>query len=405
MTLPADNGYASLLEKARSSHEQGRTSREIDDSDIALARLYSYAFRIHTIGAFHATRLAVESQSPADPLAVAQLRRASETLRDLADQGMETVPDDFRAVISTFYRYDRSVRRVINALEGAHRATISDGIDGIDGITERFRATMADITSNNGIHLTRDTESPIQASFVVPNLGITIVPLVYGDHHSWNMAFLNEEHLDVPWHRHHHGVEIHLGYAPLEGYMILGEWRSPVKEGYALPIPPMTRHGWANLSGEVHHVPFIFGSFKQAGWGVFLDVEPQPMLLENFTEVDRDGWQMGSAVFLEREIATVAALRSARRQVIVPAPVTNRDGSGGLELAVTRATEAPFDLPRDDFRAVSVVRGEGLVRVGPVERAVRTHDHFAIPARMAASIRQTGTEPLVLLDTLIKPLA
>ena len=30
----------------------------------------------------------------------------------------------------------------------------------------------------------QDTQPPPQASFMVPNLGILIVPLVYGDHHS-----------------------------------------------------------------------------------------------------------------------------------------------------------------------------------------------------------------------------
>ena len=61
MNLPMHSGYEQLVAKARQSHEQGRNSLDITGEDIALARLYSYAFRMHTIGAFHVTRLALEA--------------------------------------------------------------------------------------------------------------------------------------------------------------------------------------------------------------------------------------------------------------------------------------------------------------------------------------------------------
>ena len=49
------------------------------------------------------------------------------------------------------------------------------------------------------------------------------MPLVYGDYHSWNLAYLDEERLNVPFHLHKEGVEIHLGYSPMHGYTIHGE--------------------------------------------------------------------------------------------------------------------------------------------------------------------------------------
>ena len=130
-------------------------------------------------------------------------------LTDLANQGMDPVGDDFRALVSTFNRYDCNVRRVIEALEKSQHESGDESIRRISG---RFREIMEEISAGNGIHLTQDTHVPEQASFVVPNLGITIVPLVYGDHHSWNLAWLGGPRSDVPFHRHHEGVEIHLGY-------------------------------------------------------------------------------------------------------------------------------------------------------------------------------------------------
>lgn len=395
-------GYSQLVDKVRTSHEQGRRTDLIAPEEIDLARLYCYAFRIHTIGAFHATQQALETHPIQDPIARVQLQRACEQLEDLANQGMEPVPDDFRAVISIFHRYDRGVRRVIDALEQAHRAARDATLECIG---QRFAQLMDQIAAGNGINLTRDTEAPEQASFVVPNLGITIVPLVYGDHHSWNLAFLTAPQLNVPMHRHQFGVEIHLGFAPLEGFMVLGECKSPVEEGYAMPIPPQTRHGWANTSGRSHHVPFIFGSLKQAGWGVFFDVEPRPMDLEDMQVVDRSSWQMGATVFLEREIAAMAQLNASLRRVLIPASSMDLKGSGGLELAASRATESGLLMPVDSFRTVSVARGHGWVRIGPVESPVRPHDHFGIPAGMSASLRQQGSEPMVVLDALIRGVA
>lgn len=136
-------------------------------------------------------------------------------------------------------------------------------------IASRFREVMEGISGSNGIVLTRDTEALEQASFVVPNLGITIVPLVYGDDHSWNLAYLPGQRSDVPCHRHQEGVEIHLGYSPIHGETILGDYRAEVTEAYAMPIPPMTVHGYVNRGGREHHVPFIYGSLKAGGWGSF----------------------------------------------------------------------------------------------------------------------------------------
>lgn len=402
MHLPMHTRYGELVEKARASHEQGRRSDLIGPDDIALARLYCYGLRTHTIGAFHATALAVKALQPQDPVSQAHLQRVSEQLEDLANLGMEPVPDDYRVVIATLYRYHRGVHRVIDALEQAHRAA---GTEQLDKIRNRFGQLMGEITSSEGLYLVPDNEAPELASFEVPNLGITIVPLVYGDHHSWNLAHLSQEHLDVPMHWHRSGVEIHLGYEPLEGYMILGDCKAPVKEGYAMPIPPTTRHGWVNRSDTVHHVPFIFGSLIQAGWGIFFDVEPRPLELEALQTVGRTDWQMGASVFLNREIAAMQKLIASRRRVLIPAGAMDRNGSGGLELAASRVNESGLTLPVDGFRIVSVASGQGLAQIGPVECRVRAHDHFGVPAGMTASLQQDGDEPMVVLDALIKGIA
>ena len=391
--------YEQLIDKARLSHEKNRSPEGITPDDVTVARLYSYGFRLHTIGTFHATRLAIQERPAAGPIATAYRNRASELLADLPNQAMEPVPTDFRVVISTLYRYHCNVLRVIESLQRDY----DDSHDPqIAQIGERFGRIIEQITSANGIHLTQDVEAPEQANFVVPNLGIIIVPLVYGDYHSWNLAYLAGEARDVPTHLHHQGVEIHLGFNPTHGMTVLDNYRAPVDEGYAMPIPSKTSHGWVNTSEEIHNVPFIFGSLNHGGWGVFLDVEAQTRPVDELELVPRNSTPFSQMVYLERHIARVEALTSSWHMTLIPHTVTNCQGTGGLELNLARVNSAGYTFPTGSFRIVSVVRGRGVVSIEGIEREVGTHDHFGIPAGMRASLKQTGPNPLVVLDALIK---
>src|SRR6185437_10945494 len=157
-------------------------------------------------------------------------------------------------------------------------------------------------------------------------------------HHSWNLAWLDGERSDVPYHLHREGVEIHLGYSPVHGYTVLGDAKAEIKEAYAMPIPPHTRHGYTNIGSQTHHVPFIFGSLTCGGWGVFLDVEPQPCELDYLETIPGQSHRFGGMVQLEREIAKIAGRYSSIRYPIIPAEKTDRDGVGGLELSIARVT-------------------------------------------------------------------
>ena len=271
--------YSRLVALAAESHSRGRDPFLATERDIALARLYSYAFRRHVIGAFHATRqklggIEFSNLRVEDRLAALQVARATH------------------------------VARVKTALDEACALTRHTALQ---TICDRFASQMEAITSCNGLSITRDKEAPAQGSFVVPNLGITIVPLVYGDHHSWNLAWLDGERSDVPCHLHREGVEIHLGYSPLHGHTILGNSKAEVKEGYAMPIPPGTRHGYSNIGTLTHHLPFIFGSSSLGGWGVFLDVEARPTEAKDLADVPVTAQELNGTVFLEREIGRAAA--------------------------------------------------------------------------------------------------
>lgn len=392
--------YAELVEKARESHARHRSPSSVSSCDVGRARLYCYAFRGHTIGAFHATRLAIEQLADSGPLSAAYRLRATEALQDLANLAMEPVPNDFRAVIATLYRYHQGIARALDSVERDQQISQNPLVS---TLAHRLHESVEQITRQCGIHLTQDTHAPEQASFIVPNLGITIVPLVYGDHHSWNLAFLAGSTRNVPTHRHHHGVEIHLGYDPTHGMTVLGGARAPVDEGYAMPIPPETDHGWINTSDELHHVPFIFGSAIHGGWGVFLDVEAQPLPVEQITRpTERDSIAFQQMVYLEREIRQAAGVRSSWRKVLIPYTVTNRRGSGGLELAVARISSAGYSYPTDSYRIVSVARGEGVVQMEGLERTIRAHDHFGVPAGMQARLQQTGDAPLIALDSVLR---
>jgi hypothetical protein len=359
--------YAQLVDKSRAVHEAGRSTRDITPRDIALARLYSYAFRSQTIGAFHATRVALAGLPTANPPALAARERSSLLLLDLADRAMDPIATDARAVLSTFHRYDRDIRSVIEAL-------CQDPAN--CQIAKNFVQIVEGITRTNGIHLTRDNEALEQASFVVPNLGITIVPLVYGDFHSWNLAFLAPGASHVPRHLHREGVEIHLGYSPLHGSTILGHCRAELHEGYAMPIPSGTAHGYVNQSDHVHHVPFIYGSLKAGGWGVFLDVEPQPFRWEELESVPLETPSMNGSIHLEREIAKAEELPPGERRTLIPATATDCGGCGGLELSITRIDEAGLSFASDCFRIVSVVRGAGAVQLAGASAKIRVTRPF-----------------------------
>ena len=399
MTLQTHSEYDALVQKAEHSHQQNRSPEGITPKDVARSRLYSYAFRLHTIGAFHATRIALQDHPPQGPAGEAHRTRASEALEDLANQTMEIITDDFRVVIGTFFRYHRGVTRVIDALE---REIAAGAAPAIKPITERFRQLVEAITTTNGIYLTQDTHAPDQGSFIVPNLGITIVPLVYGDYPSWNLAWLAGEERNVPTHRHRDGVEIHLGYNPTHGETVLGDYRAQVDEGYAMPIPPGTDHGWINSSDTTHHVPFIFGSLKHGGWGVFLDVTAATKPVSQRELVDRDAGPFSQMVHLEQAIDKAARMAGEYRTMLIPFTVTHRGGSGGLELNLTRIGTQPYTYERDAFRIVSISRGTGVVSIDGIEATVKQHDHFGIPSGAVCQIRQAGGDALVALDAMIK---
>jgi len=392
--------YERLADLACASHARGRAPSGIDARDVTLARLYSHAFRGQVIGAFHAAREALTGIQTTDKLALAHLARATELLTDLANRSMDSVGDDARALISTFHHYCTHVARTVAALDSACELLRSAALD---RIRDLFVGHMEAIAGGNGIHLTRDTGAPEQGSFTVPNLGITIVPLVYGDHHSWNLAWLDGERSDVPFHLHHEGVEIHLGYNPMHGYTVLGDAKAELTEGYAMPIPPNTRHGYTNIGNQRHNVPFIFGSLTCGGWGVFLDVEPQPIELDRLETTSVLSNKLNHTVLLEREIEKAAAKFAGVRYPLIPAEVTDRAGVGGIELSIARVTSRGLELSPDRFCAVSVVRGRGVVAMAGEEREITAHDHFGIPAGVTATVRETGTDPLVILDAILKP--
>ena len=391
--------YARLADLATGSHLRGRDTKGISNQDIGLARLYSYALRAHVIGAFHSTRQAIAGIRTENLLAACQLLRASESLAVLANRSMDEVGHDARALLSTFYQYSTHIGIVIDALATA--CELEESVI-LDNVRDCFLRHMEKIISGNGLHLAQDTRADEGATFVVPNLGITIVPLVYGDHHSWNVAWLRGDRSNVPIHFHDGGVEIHLGYGPVTGYTILNNAKAEVKEGYAMPIPPKSRHGFVNLGKEMHHVPFIFGSLRLGGWGVFADVTPQTVDVDSLTNEPISSSAMNGTVLLEREIERAATYNATARYPIIPVQQTDRDGIGGLELSIARVAAGGLRYNSDQFCAVSVVRGSGVLNMMSQSIDITSHDHFGIPAGMTAEIIETGEDPLVLLDAVIR---
>lgn len=397
----AHPNYRRLLELACRAHHEGRNPNGLTDRDIDLARMYNYAYRRQAIGVFHATRVMLEELPEPSEACQPHRLRTRELLSDLANQSVDPVPTDFRALLGMFYRYEIQLNRAQRALEAD---AACGGGEAVRAAGKRFLELIHQVRNCNGIELTRDDEAPEQASFVVPNLGITIVPLVYGDHHSWNLAWLDPAQSDVPFHQHAHGVEIHLGYGPMKGHMVLDGYRGLTDEGYALPIPPNTRHGYVNASAMPHNLPFIFGSARRSGWGIFFDVDPQPIDLQELEPVDPYGPKMNRAVAIEREIKSMTRLPMASRRCILPASLTDRDETGGIELHLSRAPEGrPIRLCPERFLACSVVNGSGVLRMLGEEIPIQAHHHFALPSGIQAEVEQIGSTPLVMMDADLRP--
>ncbi len=389
-----NEAYRQLMEKAEWSHQNHRSIFHFTDEDIALARLYAYGFRTQTIGAFYACRqnlakLSQDSGAPSETIAL---------LSELEAQATIPVPADFRVLLHTLYFYDQKVKRTLDLLEADCRNEPSKEKN---RILNAFRQNMNRITGGNGIFTAKDDHLPEQGGFVVPNLGITIAPLVYGDHHSWNTTLLEGSLIAVTSHRHHAGVEIHLGWSPMHGRTFLGDYATETREGYAMPIPAMVDHGLDNLDPEEHWVPFIFGSLTLSGWGVFFDVEPREKDTENLPMAPLDSPEMNHSVYIEREIERVAGYAGSHREVIIPASATASGEVGALELSIIKVGTEGASLGGDIYKIYSVVKGKAEITIGPAGSKLEEKDHFGVPAFMDADIKPLGDDPLVLLEGII----
>ena len=390
------SNYLRVRDAALASHASLRSLEPISDEIILLARLYCYSFRGGVIGVFHATARALEGAGIPDQ---ALLERTLENLRALAALSVETVPTDYRAVLGNFHRYDRGIVSVLKQLDALAAREKSAG-----AIRGHFVAAIGRVTGSSGIAITRDDAIPEQASFIVPALGITIVPLVYGDQHSWNMAFLSGENLNVPRHMHREGIEIHLGRGKLHGFTCLGGSKAEVREGYAMPIPPGTPHGYVNLvKNHDHQLPFIFGSRRLGGWGIIPDVNPQPIDPAELKAVDLADKSMNGSVPIDQEIAGMIKEKGTMRRMLLPAEPTFSPTAGGLAFSIVRIEGAPVTYDAERFQTISVVHGRGDVTIGPAKAELAAHAHFGVPTGARVTIE--ATEPLILLEaTLVEEL-
>ena len=121
MELATSAAYRQALEKIDWSREHGYGVFHLTDEDVALGRLFAYAFRTQTVGAFRATRMLLERR----PGSSVPRGRAIDGLRGLEELSLAPVPADFRALVGTLTycgRRDLTVTFLIrNGRFGARR--------------------------------------------------------------------------------------------------------------------------------------------------------------------------------------------------------------------------------------------------------------------------------------------
>ncbi len=390
--VPASPAYARLAEGARAAFTGRRDVSALSSSDIELGRLFAYAYRNQTIGAFHATREALESLA-GTPL----VEQARARLRDLQGLAMREVPSDFRAVAPVFASYDIWCDEVLEALAAPGTPPA------IGSIRTHFASVIERIRRSEGIVPARDDKLPPQASYQVPGIEVVIVPLAYGDHISWNTAYLTAKSAGATTHRHARQAEIHLGYGELRGRTLLDGHAALVQQGYAMPIPALRDHGFDNLSGHAHFVPFIFGSIELDGWGVFFDVEPRPADTAAWPRVPLESEAMNGSIELDPALARVRRRPAGSRHVLVPAARTARPATGGLELAAYRVGSRPITVSAQQFRILSVYEGDVRLAFATASADLGPHEHVGVPANMPAALVRTGPSDAVVLEASLHP--
>ncbi len=382
-----------LFERAKQAVEHGRNAFELSEDDVARARLCCYAFRTQTIGLFSAAAELARKNRPQDmdwhymlPSALA-----------LQALGCLDVPTDHRAALGLLPAYlklfdDLTAWITPLSIDWEEAAEYAAAL-------ERWREQLA---ARGGLWVARDDRVDSWQAYKVPGLEVRILPLVYMQRHSWNVAQLGPESVGRTFHFHRAGVEIHFGFSPLHGLTVLGNCAAEVREGYAMPIPSGVLHGFDTLREGTHLLPFTFGSTRFAGWGIFADVQPQSVRSSELRRVALDDPAMNGSVFIERVLRDAAANPSGERVVVIPATRTQSPGVGGLELSVRAARRTvPLTRPRDVI--VSLRHGSATTRVGPVTCDVRAGDHWGVPANMEAELVPTGDGPAVWLEVELVP--
>ena len=111
---------------------------------------------------------------------------------------------------------------------------------------------------------------------------------------------------------------------------------------------------------------------------------------------------LNGSIYLEREIEREAQRTDTARRVLIEPASTASGAAGALELGIARVGADGLDLLDQDYRILSVRRGSARIQIGPATRDLEAHDHVGVPGSMEARIVQTGDEPLVVLDALLR---
>jgi mannose-6-phosphate isomerase-like protein (cupin superfamily) len=389
MQIIENRQYAEIV-KACERFERDRRVESLA-SLIPRARLYVYGFRslVGPLEVIRASISRVQERFQGEPRWY--LKQVLDQLDQLEILRQLEVPNDFRAITVHFALHHKILRSVKANLQRVCTVSTFE----LSGILRNFTRAVQSVTGSNGLYMTNWKEFEDWKVLHIPDIRVEVVKLVYANRHSINLGTASS---NLSAHKHRETSEIHFSLEPSGGDEIVGHYRIPVAEPFAVPIRPGTWHGAEqNETSRHHRILFLTGSPRLLGWGIVNDRATTKSSKLPLKSLGQEQIQKTGGVLLERAIQDIERRTTSKA---LEKELIGSSSSGGLTLSVIGIPDSWSTRSEDTINLV--VRGAGEVAVLMNKTKVREGDVFAIPFGITYKLKNKGRRPLVLLRCLLE---